>query len=1189
MPRGSPPLLFFFVTPKRDVKLRRVDILGFKSFRAKTGLEIADGVTVVVGPNGCGKSNIVDAIRWAIGSQSAKDLRGRAMEDVIFAGSANHRPLGFAEVSLTLENSPSSEVPALWRDLAEIRITRRLFRTGESEYEINRQRVRLRDIHELFLGTGVGAKEAYSIVEQGRIGFIVSSRPEERRVIIEEAAGITRYKFQRRTAQRRLERTRENLHRVRDVLDEVARQVASLERQAKKAARYRELHARLTHIGTAIALRRLERAQEEARNVGAQRGERQAARDASQTRLETCEARVSEATLATTAAEQSWNEATEAHFRARSRVDLLENNVVHQRRERETLDERIARLGEALEELAAAHAEHHAEAARLEEELEARSREANERGAEAGRLREALADARRIESERVRAMEQVSKRLAQRRGDVATEAARLAQARAEQEQLDESVGALHASVEAAEQDEAVAQQALASWKGKEAEAHAVRDARDAEQRAALEAERTAREHVVAARAALASAERTLASARTQRDALDAALLRGQGYDASTRDALAAAADWPGVGRPLAELLDVSPDAESTVALALGPWLDAIVVDGADPAERLLAWAVANRSALRVISSPDRRALSTPGCESRAPVPDWVAARLEAAATPLDAAALATSERVGARDARGVRVEAPGAYEVVVGAAAPAALRIRRERDAAEVALDAAAQKHEEASAHFEAAQQALERALQARADAREALELAQAAARDASREREAAAQSTARAGRALMLARQAHERTAARRASAAAREAEAQAKLSAAELDVGAMSAEIDGLEQSAEKARTASRAAADRLTDIAAQHASAQERFRSARAARTRSLEAGEAARRQEAASDAERKELREKRLRIDTQLREDQRALAASRKQADIAERELAGKKAALDAASTRRLEREAALNSARAEARSADESLTAVIVQAERAQSEAEHAESALLEQFGLTLAAAREQIGDMVVGDELVEERARLSVRIERLGAVNPAAVEEYEEASQRHAQLDEQRDDLERAMADLETAIRRIDKTSKERFGEMFEAVRERFRVLYPRLFRGGKADLVLTSPDNLLESGVEIVAQPPGKRLQSISLMSGGEKALTAVALIFAIFQLKPTPFCILDEVDAPLDDANVSRFAEMVEEMSSSSQFLIITHNKTTMESASTLYGVTMQEPGVSNVVGVRLHGRDAGASPSV
>ena len=300
------------------MKLRRVDILGFKSFRAKTGLDIADGVTVVVGPNGCGKSNIVDAIRWAIGSQSPKDLRGRAMEDVIFAGSANHRPLGVAEVSLTFETNERSDVPAAWRDHAEIRITRRLFRTGESEYEINRQRVRLRDIHELFLGTGVGAKEAYSIVEQGRIGFIVSSRPQERRVIIEEAAGVTRYKYQRRTAQRRLERTRENLHRVRDVLDEVARQVASLERQAKRARKYRELNERLTYLRAVVAFRRLERAAEAARVAGADRATRRAKVEETEGRLRAAEARVSEAALTTASAEQAWNEATEQHFRARS-------------------------------------------------------------------------------------------------------------------------------------------------------------------------------------------------------------------------------------------------------------------------------------------------------------------------------------------------------------------------------------------------------------------------------------------------------------------------------------------------------------------------------------------------------------------------------------------------------------------------------------------------------------------------------------------------------------------------------------------------------------------------------------------------------------------------------------------------------------------------------------------------------
>ena len=545
------------------MKLRRVDILGFKSFRAKTGLDIADGVTVVVGPNGCGKSNIVDAIRWAIGSQSAKDLRGRAMEDVIFAGSANHRPLGVAEVSLTFETNERSDVPAAWRDHAEIRITRRLFRTGESEYEINRQRVRLRDIHELFLGTGVGAKEAYSIVEQGRIGFIVSSRPQERRVIIEEAAGVTRYKYQRRTAQRRLERTRENLHRVRDVLDEVARQVASLERQAKRARKYRELNERLTYLRAVVAFRRLERAAEAARVAGAERATRRAKVEETEGRLRAAEARVSEAALTTASAEQAWNEATEQHFRARSRVDLLENNVVHQRREREALDERAEGLAASIEALAEAHIRHRAETERLAEEVEQRSAAATAHAEEVSELRTQLEAAREAASAQAAATETHARRIATRRGDAASAAARAEAAREEQARLGQAEETLAEEVSGARDALSLARTAHAACTSALDAARAEREQAEATLEASTAAERAAREALTAARQAAEAASREAARAETRFRTLDAAWRRGQGYEAATREALAAAEQWSGKGRPLAERLEIAPHAEAS--------------------------------------------------------------------------------------------------------------------------------------------------------------------------------------------------------------------------------------------------------------------------------------------------------------------------------------------------------------------------------------------------------------------------------------------------------------------------------------------------------------------------------------------------------------------------------------------------------------------------------------------------
>ena len=1170
------------------MKLRRLDILGFKSFRFKTGLEVADGVTVVVGPNGCGKSNIVDAIRWAIGSQSAKDLRGRAMEDVIFAGSQNHKPMGYAEVSLTLENTGGSEVPAEWRDAAELKITRRLFRTGESEYEINSASCRLRDIHELFLGTGVGAKEAYSIIEQGRIGFIVASRPEERRILIEEAAGITRYKFQRKTAERRLERTRENLLRVKDVLDEVSRQLSALERQAKRAAAWKALAERRRAIEICAALHRLDRAAEAATAHHAELERLRIEHTETANRVAIAETRYAQLGVDLKLRETALEEATEHHFRASARVELLQNNVGHHERERDNIAARRATLAEQVEEQQ--HALQRAEAERLE--LDAQRTATEERLAAAS----AALDTARAAVDKARADERAASTAAQRamqalndaRGTLARAGGRLDSIESEQSQMTARLQAAKATAEEAtnarqhvqrSHDEAVAAQTVA--------ADATETAAVAH-RAALDSERATLEALQAAQRAQRTAAADALQAQTVVESLRAALARGEGYGAGVRALLkaGAAGQVQGVARPLAERLRVDAAHEKRLTATLGAWLGAAVVEDEDDLAAVVAWARASNAALPILSLSAAVAESpVPWVTFVEPVPGWVATQLETTVVVDDVARPTT--RHPSVDDHGTFAPAIDAVQVGVSASEVSAVKTARKLAEAEAEARRSATEADAAAARLRAVEEALETALVTRTSARAALDRAQATEADTKRVAAQTADDLARSERRREQSLRDLDGLTERSASLADQAQAFRTEAATAEAAIERLRTELTALEHTATQHRRAAELAQDALNDAGVHHASAAERARTLVETRRRvdDLVRQSTLRARQLVEEATTLEKRAREL--DVLLTEDRRGYGAALLLADQAAAALTEVRAKHDELAALRLTHEADVVQLRTEANRADQRVRELEVKAERSRTEQEHAEGALLERFALSIASARTESEGLAYDEAMREEIRELNARIERMGPVNPAAEEAFDEARERFGFLSGQRDDLEAAMADLEAAIRKMDRTSRERFGEMFHAINERFQKIYPRLFRGGNARLELTAPDDLLGTGVEIVVQPPGKKLQSMTLMSGGEKALTAVALIFAIFQLKPTPFCILDEVDAPLDDANVARFAAMVEEMSAESQFLIITHNKTTMEAARTLYGVTMQEPGVSNVVGVRLHGRELITAP--
>jgi chromosome segregation protein len=1162
------------------MKLLRIELVGFKSFRTKTGLEIGDGVTTIVGPNGCGKSNIVDAIKWCIGAQSAKDLRGKGMDELIFAGSENHRAMGMAEVSLTMQND-RGDVPAAFRDHAEIKVTRRLYRDGDSEYELNGSKVRLRDVQELFLGTGVGSREAYSIIEQGRIGFIVSARPEERRLIIEEAAGITRYKYQRKAAERRLEKTRENLLRVADVLGEVGRQIGSLERQAKRAAKWKELTQRRRSLEVTTAVERYEKVATALAELRKRFSGLRELYENAAVEHHVRDAKLLEGRSRLASQERELSEATESSIKARARAELLRSQLGFAERALVELGERAAQVvAQQQEQTGVAEVAEAAIAALVATLEEARS-SAGSVAARLAALAEQVERARAQQAEQRLRLDKAAAKLTADRGEAARLQGRLDSASSERTQVQSRVISIVAELTALEQDQTRAEASENDSASQEAAATTELRAKESGVEAARRAEAEAHQNLQKAQAGSRAAADAHRVAQARLETLEKLIRAGESYGVGLRKLLAAAekGEVVGVGRPIAERLRVASGAEETVSRLLGPLLEAVTAESAADARRIAVWARAQNVAVSVIVATKPSGEAVEGwCDFLQPVPKLVHDRLRSVMRVANAFADETTPPAidpqrGYHPERDLYVTgAPGS------AAAESVFKLTRERDEAQLTLAKRADEELVARGRQSESEQLLEQALLERNRLRGELEMAQsrlAALRNARAEAEQAKARAVSAVKRLALDRDS-----------------AQARLQTLEQTITAATAELavadkgiaDGVAELALAQAAWSavdndvRTAGDAYTDARVRDAEAREQVKGIEARQAQHQSTAQMARTRLDRLVMEQEEIAQKRLAAERGISTERTDLERALGLAATEESRLAKLREAHTQLAAEVNDLEAAALDARRKAEAASLALREAEIAAERAKSDLEHTETNLVERFGLSPAAARQESLEGGMTPELHEELVKVIDQLDRLGPVNPAAEEEYAEALERQTFLAEQKADLEKAIGDLESAIKKMDKMSRELFDETFKVVDAEFQRIFPQLFRGGRARLELTDPENLLETGVDIIAQPPGKRFQNMNLLSGGEKALTAVSLIFAIFRMRPTPFCILDEVDAPLDEANESRFAEAVRQMSQLSQMLVITHKRRTMEAADTLYGVTMEEPGVSKVVGVRL-----------
>jgi chromosome segregation protein len=1161
------------------MRLSKIKLSGFKSFVDPTTITFPGNLTGVVGPNGCGKSNIIDAIRWVLGEASARTLRGDSMADVIFNGSRSRKPVGQASIELTFDNSDGA-IGGAYAGYSEVSVRRVVSRDGTSQYFLNNGRCRRKDITQILLGTGLGA-HGYSIIEQGMISRLVEAKPEELRAFLEEAAGISKYKERRRETEHRIRHTRDNLERLTDLRDELEKQLSHLQRQARAAERYKELKAEERRTTAELLVLRLQSLENELQRDEAVLRERQLALESANTEQRSIEAEIDKLRVSQADSGEHFNEVQGNYYRLGAEIARLEQSIKHRKetmqRQREDLESTQSQLAEIRGHIESDKVE----IEQLEEVLSTLNPDleralAGQRGAE-----EELSLAEQsMESWRER-WDQLAQTQADLERAVHVEQTRLEQLAMQQERL-EREHAKHRTERDA-MDFAALERALEGHVGKEEQM----------QVACAEAER-----------ALGSVTRQIAQLRDQEkrlsvrwDELRAELQSDRGRLASL-EALQEAAfgrvskhvtGWLEAralssNARLAESLSVAPGWERAIEMVLGSYLEAVTVDGFDTfADGLRELGQGGVAFVDVGAAPDERAdeAGTNMLASYVRAPGAalaLVAGIRAAESLDEALAMRTDLRNGESVVTSdgywigpnwLRISGSQDPRMGVIARSEEIERLRssvaangRRADDLGKALNDTRTRLEQLEQIRETTQKEANRRQQLHADTKTALTTCRA---DLAKQRE---QHTTLAG----LVEELHEE----RATLLETEEQSRARLREAkqQLDeLGDERHELEELRRSRQERLAAARIEADERREASQSIAIQVESRRSSKQSASAALE-----RVQSQQAHLARREV-ELRTALETgiePLSADEQALAGLLDEHAVAEQRLADARSALEDIDEELRNAEHARTERRDAVGTAREGVDAVRLQLREVQVRAE----TVVEQFeesGFVLDDIRSELPAEADIETWTATLERLDRRIQRLGSINLAAIEEFQQQSERKQYLDAQFNDLSDALTTLENAIRKIDRETRARFRDTFDQANQGLGRLFPRLFGGGHAYLELDS-DDLLSAGVSIMARPPGKRISTIHLLSGGEKALTAVALVFSIFELNPAPFCLLDEVDAPLDEANVGRFSEIVREMSDQVQFVIITHNKTTMESMGQLAGVTMNEPGVSRLVAVDI-----------
>ncbi|MBI5117145.1 chromosome segregation protein SMC [Candidatus Poribacteria bacterium] len=1181
--------------------LKELELCGFKSFAHKTTLNLEKGISGVVGPNGCGKSNIGDAIRWVLGEQKMRVLRGQHMEDVIFSGSEDRHPLGMAEVSLVLDNS-SGRLPL---EYSEVSITRRLFRSGESEYYLNKLPCRRKDVVELLMGTGIGV-DSYSLIEQGRIDLILSSKPEERRYIFEDAAGIMKYKTRKDAALRKMERADTNLLRLQDTIIEVRRRITSLKRQANAAQRYRQFRDDLRGLELRLALLKYRELDEEhnvlaarAKQLGDQLAEITARQSGEESDLEKDRMGMLELEKALSQARGHSRDLQSQIEKTESQIALLRERIsaIDAREKRDIAD--IEELDRSLE------TQTHDRASTEEKEREATGRVSEaQRGLDekeaqmAGLLQQLAAGEKAIEELRSLQLEKLNRKINLQNEINATEtniqslSKRMAKLSERKVQVEQSVSQQENRLSETRFMIESLRAALASLGSELTSLNGTVAARHSELEMSVTRRDTARDSLASARSKLSSLEELRDKFEGYEDGVRAIMLAKQHGDARAI----------GVLGPLADLVRANKEHEAALEAALGQRLQNIVVEDLDAARlcvQLLESSHAGRASLIPLGSfptnghtaeplslfeaAGTRAIDLAHCDERIrPVIEKLLGSTFVVES-LDAALALAPSLDPRRDLVTLRGEAISSVGIITAGDTGKGRGLLGRKNEIEELRDSIGKNtavvetenakiaslkndieqchgliqklrtsvgsHEVELAKAERDQQQLSAGKQR--DEQECDVLEQERLLTAHESQELAKQQQY-----LML----------RIEQARIVEAETQEELKGAGVALGEFRNRKDVL--AAEIADFKVNLSSLQLTCQTFKreiHRLEADMLETARRISEKRNDVAEGARTRAAFAN----EIEDSRSAIQ-RIFEQKRTLDADIEKTDEQRREL--------------FDRMKALDDSLKKTRALAHDVGAQHHQTEIALAQNEEKISFLKEKTIADYRLSMSEIAQEITVEEnfdpqaAADEAQRLRSKIESIGPVNLIAIEEFEELQQRYNFLIQQEADLRKAKEALLGIIKKINETTQTMFMETFEQIHGHFHEIFRNLFGGGRATVQLIDPLNPLESGIEISVHPPGKKAQSISLLSGGEKALTAIALLFAIFKSRPSPFCVLDEVDAALDDSNILRFTRLVKMFSSDVQFIVVTHNKRTMELADVLYGVTMEERGVSQIVSVKF-----------
>ena len=1211
------------------MKLKRLEISGFKSFCEKERIEFPEGISAIVGPNGCGKSNIVDALRWVMGEQSVKQLRGKSMEDVIFSGANGKPPLNMAEVTLTVANDNGS-APEELREFTEIMLTRRLYRSGESAYFLNKQPCRLKDIHNLFLGSGVGTK-SYAVIQQGNIGAIIDAGPEERRYFIEEAAGTTRFKNRKNEALRKVDSTNQNLLRVSDIITEIKRQMGGLKRQARKAERFKRQRQRAEELDVRLSLHQYADLTLQIDHTDRLLQEMQDAELGHTSKLKQLDAAVEEIKL------RRWQKDQKISTQKSSRYDLLrsidrtENDLNHLRNDIEQLQEEIRTLQGGLDELAEKNAKISTEIVAAEEETDA--------------LRSRLTDAQAELKHQQEQGEVIKSRLDEADQHLEISKAALMDLMAREAHYKN----IHQN---ASNNRENLQRRLKRIAGEASDARKKADKCSSSQRAArkqvelfnrqvetltgklekirrrFDEKRQSFAHQVKkvqtlefdrnnARTKLSALKKMEENFEWYREGVQAVMKAehlGGGARRTSADGADSRADESGNPQPhaiiglLADVIEPEPEYQTAVEAALGESLQYIIVRDSDTAVGAIEYLqsqIAGRSGfipVKTVSGigEDRR-VSPNGYDLLLKHVKITAGYEKIAAGLLSHVIVAddiqqamalfhqNQFRLSVVTKQGNMISRQG---IMIGGS--------REK------LSGILAKKQEVK-DLENQLQSLDSQLHTEQDARQALEKQvrtleidlQKLAEDkgtAEKQRTDAEKELYRVSEELKHVQRHLEIVELEQEQLLGEESDIDDEIARHQKLLSEISSEIETADKdvavkTVHKESISEQIAANsqNSVDLKLSLNTLNARFENSTSTlrRLKEFQLDGRGRLDQLTEDIERK--KQRRLSSQNKVQDYESSLTGFYEQLKRVEEALESDEAVFSSIDAELKESDQTISELQDKREAIQQKLRILEIDQTQRKVKRESIAGRLEEHYGRSIGEYRRDLEEILkekqttadtesVTDELETELENVRRKLASIGDVNIGAIVEYEELKSRYDFLTEQREDLQNAIENLHRVIRKINNITQQRFIETYHKVNEQLKKVFPRLFEGGTAQLVLTDPDNPLETGVEYMIHPPGKKLTRMSLLSGGEKALAAIAFIFSLFLLKPTAFCLMDEIDAPLDDANVHRFSNLLKLIGEKSQIVMVTHNKRTMEFADMLLGITMETRGISKVVSVNL-----------